>query len=172
MSSSASRTAATRSVSASSRRSSSKAARAPIRRCSAAEPAATRRSTSTDPRRPASSWMSRSTPPRRRRCTASSGRPSPHSVALHLRELVWDGCLNVRDLGGHRTVDGSETRYGSVVRADSVRQLTDEGWTAAVDYGVRTVVDLREGGELEADPPGDVPVEVVHVPFLERDPAV
>ena len=43
------------------------------------------------------------------------------------RDLAWDGCLNVRDLGGHRTDDGGETRYGAIVRADSIRQLTDDG---------------------------------------------
>jgi protein-tyrosine phosphatase len=85
------------------------------------------------------------------------------------RELAWEGCLNVRDLGRHRTTDGGETRYGAVVRADSVRQLTDAGWQAAVDYGVRTVVDLRADEELEADPPGDLPVDVLHIPFLESN---
>ena len=85
------------------------------------------------------------------------------------RDLDWDGCLNVRDLGGHRTEDGAETRFGAIVRADSVRELTAAGWAAAVDYGVRTVVDLRTDAELEADPPAEVPVDVVHVPFLEDD---
>jgi protein-tyrosine phosphatase len=92
-------------------------------------------------------------------------------VTLHQRELAWDGCLNVRDLGGHRTADGGETRYGAVVRADSVRQLTEAGWQAAVDYGIRTVVDLRADEELEADPPSDLPVDVVHVPFMEENAA-
>jgi protein-tyrosine phosphatase len=90
-------------------------------------------------------------------------------VTLHERELAWEGCLNVRDLGGHPTEDGVETRYGAVVRADSIRRLTDAGWAAAVDYGVRTVVDLRMDAELEADPPAELPVDVVHVPFLEDD---
>ena len=85
------------------------------------------------------------------------------------RELVWDGLLNVRDLGGHPTEDGGETKFDSVVRADSVRQLSDEGWKALVDYGMKTVVDLRTSEELEADPPAELPVEVLHVPFLETD---
>ena len=85
------------------------------------------------------------------------------------RDLVWDGLLNVRDLGGHPTEGGGETRFGSIVRADSVRQLTDEGWAALVDYGVKTVVDLRANEELEADPPAELPVEVLHVPFMETD---
>jgi protein tyrosine/serine phosphatase len=90
---------------------------------------------------------------------------------LPRRELVWDGCLNVRDLGGLPTAGGRETRYGAVVRADSVRQLSDEGWRALVEYGVRTVIDLRGDHEREDDPPADLPVEVVHVPFMEASEA-
>jgi protein-tyrosine phosphatase len=87
------------------------------------------------------------------------------------RELAWEGCLNVRDLGGHPTRDGGETRYGALVRADSVRQLSDAGWQALVDYGVRTVLDLRGDHEREEDPPAELPVEVVHVPFMEASEA-
>lgn len=83
--------------------------------------------------------------------------------------MDWDGCVNVRDLGGHPTTDGRETSFRSVVRADSIRQLSDEGWEALVAYGVRTIVDLRFPRELEADPPRDVPVDVVHVPLLDQD---
>jgi protein-tyrosine phosphatase len=85
------------------------------------------------------------------------------------RDLTWDGLLNARDLGGHATEAGGETRWGSVVRADSVRQLSDEGWKAAVAYGIRTVVDLRSGEELAADPPAELPVDAVHVPFFDED---
>jgi protein-tyrosine phosphatase len=85
------------------------------------------------------------------------------------RDLVWDGLLNVRDLGGHPTEDGGETRFGEIVRADSVRRLSEAGWAALVDYGVKTVVDLRANEELEADPPAELPVNVLHVPFMETD---
>jgi hypothetical protein len=90
-------------------------------------------------------------------------------LTVRSRELVWEGCLNVRDLGGLPTEDGGETRYGRVVRADSVRQLTDTGWKAVADHGVRTVVDLRGDYELRDDPPGELPLEVVHVPFMEAN---
>lgn len=92
-------------------------------------------------------------------------------VELHPRELAWDGCLNVRDLGGHRTADGRETAYGSIVRADSVRQLSEGGWRALAEYGVRTVVDLRGDYERQEDPPAELPVDVVHVPFMEASEA-
>jgi protein-tyrosine phosphatase len=90
-------------------------------------------------------------------------------VTLHERELAWEGLLNVRDLGGHRTEDGGETRYGRVVRADSIRRLTDAGWEALLRYGVRTVVDLRGDHEMDDDAPAHVDVEVVHVPFMEAN---
>ena len=90
-------------------------------------------------------------------------------MTLHQRELGWEGILNARDLGGHRTEDGAETRYGSIVRADSVRRLTDAGWAALLDYGIRTVVDLRGDHEMDEDAPAHIDVEVVHVPFMEAN---
>jgi protein-tyrosine phosphatase len=90
-------------------------------------------------------------------------------LARQPRELAWEGCLNVRDLGGLPTQDQGETRYGQVVRADSIRQLSDAGWKAVADYGIRTVVDLRGDYELRDDPPGDLPLEVAHVPFMEAN---
>lgn len=85
----------------------------------------------------------------------------------HARELVWDGCLNVRDLGGHATTDGGETRFGEIIRADSVRQLSGDGWRALVEYGVTTVVDLRGDEERDEDPPAELAVDIVHAPFVE-----
>jgi protein-tyrosine phosphatase len=82
------------------------------------------------------------------------------------RTLIWDGCVNVRDLGGHPTEDGRTTRFGSVVRADSVRALSDAGWAALIDYGVSRIVDLRLRSELALDPPRELSVEVVHVPLI------
>ncbi|MEP6977576.1 MAG: tyrosine-protein phosphatase [Thermoleophilia bacterium] len=80
------------------------------------------------------------------------------------RVLRWADCLNVRDLGGHATEDGGRTRFGAVVRADSVASLTDEGWRQALDYGVRTVIDLRMQAERDADPPREMPIEALHLP--------
>jgi protein-tyrosine phosphatase len=87
------------------------------------------------------------------------------------RDLVWDGCLNVRDLGGLPTDDGGTTRFGSVVRADNVRKLSEDGWRALDDYGVTTIVDLRLADELAEDPPRELDLDVVHVPVFEGDAA-
>lgn len=86
------------------------------------------------------------------------------------RHLVWDGCANVRDLGGHPIEQGGTTAFRAVVRADSIRRLSEPGWAQLADYGIGTIVDLRFHDELAADPPFEVPVDVVHVPVLP-DPA-
>jgi protein-tyrosine phosphatase len=82
------------------------------------------------------------------------------------RDLVWDGCSNVRDLGGHPTGDGGRTRFGAVVRSDSRGHLTDKGWEALLAYGVSRIVDLRRDDELADDPSRPFEVEVVHVSLM------
>jgi hypothetical protein len=59
------------------------------------------------------------------------------------RHLDWDGCHNVRDFGGLRAAHGRETRSGAVVRGDSVDRLTATGWSALLEHGIRTIIDLR-----------------------------
>lgn len=80
--------------------------------------------------------------------------------------LAWEGCLNVRDLGGIPTEDGRRTRSGAIVRADNIRKLTDTGWQSLAEHGVRRIVDLRWPEELANDPPRDLEIEVVNVSVL------
>jgi len=82
------------------------------------------------------------------------------------RALDWDGCVNVRDLGGLPTEDGAVTRRGAVVRSDNARRLSDAGWAALLAHGIRRVVDLRAAEELADDPPREAPVEVVRVALM------
>ncbi|MFF3001712.1 tyrosine-protein phosphatase [Kitasatospora sp. NPDC057940] len=83
------------------------------------------------------------------------------------RTLVWDGCLNVRDLGGLPTVSGRPTARGAIVRADNLDRLTAEGWDALLDHGVRTVVDLRNTEEYKPLLPLPEGVELIRVPLDE-----
>jgi protein-tyrosine phosphatase len=80
--------------------------------------------------------------------------------------LAWEGCLNVRDLGGLPTEDGRRTKAGAIVRSDNVRRLTDAGWHALAEHGVTRIVDLRWPEELAEDQPRDVEIDVVHVSVL------
>ena len=76
---------------------------------------------------------------------------------MHDRMLTWDGCINVRDLGGLRTCDGRMTRFGAVVRSDTPARLTETGWSALYAYGIRTIITLSTDGltedELHFTPP-------------------
>ncbi len=63
--------------------------------------------------------------------------------ALHFPKL-----LNVRDLGGHPTVDGRLTHRRSLLRSDDLAQLTPAGVRALADYGLETVLDLRWPEEI------------------------
>ena len=46
--------------------------------------------------------------------------------------------------------------------------MSDLGWQALVDYGVRLAIDLRGDDEVEDDPPADVPIEIVRQPMPGR----
>ncbi|HLY85012.1 MAG TPA: tyrosine-protein phosphatase [Gaiellaceae bacterium] len=77
------------------------------------------------------------------------------------RVLRWDGCVNVRDLGGLPLADGGETAYRVVVRADWLPGLSETGRRELVDYGVSVVVDLRPEREDAEDDYDALPVPVV-----------
>jgi protein tyrosine/serine phosphatase len=64
-----------------------------------------------------------------------------------IRDLDWPGCHNVRDLGNLPVAGGGSTRWGAVVRSDTLDRLTPAGWSAVAAHGVRTVIDLRTDGE-------------------------
>jgi protein-tyrosine phosphatase len=84
------------------------------------------------------------------------------------RHLEWDGCFNVRDLGGLRSVDGRRTRWGSLVRGDSLGSLTERGWERLENHGVRTVIDLRNEDEWGEDAaPRPPAVETIRIPLDE-----
>jgi protein-tyrosine phosphatase len=67
------------------------------------------------------------------------------------RDLSWDACWNVRDLGGFETRTGGQTRSGRIVRAGNLSQLTDAGRDALIEFGIRTVIDLRDPREFAVD---------------------
>ena len=67
------------------------------------------------------------------------------------RILDWQGSKNVRDLGGLRTTDGGLTRFGGILRADTPARLTEAGWAALYEYGIRTIVTLCTHGLSEPE---------------------
>jgi len=71
------------------------------------------------------------------------------------RAVTWEGFHNTRDLGGLPTGAGRTTRHGVFFRAADLRFVTDAGWAQARQYGVRTVIDLRNADEIR--PTTDAP---------------
>jgi protein-tyrosine phosphatase len=68
------------------------------------------------------------------------------------RRVGWDGCLNVRDLGGLPLRDGGVTASGVVFRADDLARLTEKGWRQYEALDVAGVLDLRSRWEVERWP--------------------
>lgn len=77
---------------------------------------------------------------------------------------------NFRDLGGYPVVDGRETRWRTLFRADGLYRLTPDDARAVIGLGVRTVVDLRTDNEVKTRgtfPVRDHDVAYHHLPIID-----
>lgn len=66
--------------------------------------------------------------------------------------LPLEGNYNTRDLGGYATSDGRTTNWGKYLRSDTLANLSPASRDALIDYGVRSVIDLRRSAELQFEP--------------------
>jgi protein-tyrosine phosphatase len=90
------------------------------------------------------------------------------------RILDFEGCVNFRDLGGYRTVDGRTVAWRRLFRADGLNKLTPADRAQMTDLGLTTVIDLRTVDEAEqrgSFPVDDVPVRYVALPLTDVLPA-
>jgi protein-tyrosine phosphatase len=90
----------------------------------------------------------------------------------HERLIALEGAVNFRDLGGYPAGDAHRTRWRVLFRADGLGDLTESDLAIMRALGIRTVVDLRSGDELERGR-FDVdahPVSFHHLPFIETIP--
>ncbi len=109
------------------------------------------------------------------------------------RQLDWEALRNARDLGGLPLRGGRTTRFSSIVRTETTRELTTAGWSSATEYGITTILDLREPEEVRANRPlyggsilltdrvvnhapeasdAQVPARRVNVPVLDWTPGL
>lgn len=69
-----------------------------------------------------------------------------------MRRILLDRAVNVRDLGGYPTANGGMTPFGRFWRADNMHGLSEADMEKLYDLGIRTIVDLRTPGEVNAQP--------------------
>ena len=94
-----------------------------------------------------------------------TGEPTPP------RHVALDGAVNVRDIGGYRSVHGLEVARGRLFRGDSLSQLTSADTERLDRLGLRTVIDFRTPGEVLLGGDDRLPyaVESVHLPVSGGD---
>ena len=69
------------------------------------------------------------------------------------RRIHLEGAKNVRDVGGHFTHAGSQVRWRTLFRADSLHRLSDLDQRMLVqEHRIRTVIDLRWNHECAESP--------------------
>ena len=81
-----------------------------------------------------------------------------------------EGCFNIRDIGGYPTADGKTVRHLRFVRSGSLSVLTERGKEQLLSQGLRCVVDLRSGAEVEQYPDtvmDDPRFSWYHLPMLD-----
>jgi len=97
-------------------------------------------------------------------------------VELLPRELIFDGLPNARDLGGISLKSGNGVFHcGKVVRSASPQFLSILGAQQLIEYGVKTVIDLRTTHESKVEGSGPLQehyqsglVKHISVPILSE----
>ena len=88
------------------------------------------------------------------------------------RLIALEGAVNFRDLAATRPASTARTRWRTLFRADGLGELTEADLAVLRALGIRTVIDLRSGEELERGR-FDVdahPVAFHHFPFIDELP--
>lgn len=87
------------------------------------------------------------------------------------RLLAFEGISNFRDLGGYRTTDGRQVRWGVLYRSGTLAHASRSDLAALSSLQLETLVDFRSALEKEEEPnrlPEPVPFEVVNIPTLDE----
>lgn len=86
------------------------------------------------------------------------------------RLLNFEGIANFRDLGGYRTTDGKEVKWGVLYRAGTLAESSNADLHALQQLNLNTLIDFRSSAEKEAEPnrlPDPTTINVVEIPTLD-----
>lgn len=80
------------------------------------------------------------------------------------RRVPLEGAVNFRDIGGYKTSDGREVKWGKVFRADGLARLTEQDHHALAQIGIERVFDFRTSAEV-AEAPDKLPKDdsIAHI---------
>ncbi len=85
------------------------------------------------------------------------------------RVIQVEGGFNVRELGGYATSEGRVTNARTLLRAGCLDKLSEAGQQQLIDYGVKTIIDLRDEWEVQEFPnvfAQSTAVKYVHLPLV------
>ena len=88
------------------------------------------------------------------------------------RILPVEGIANLRDLGGYRTADGRQVRWGRVFRSGALSSPTERDREFLDSLGILLVCDLRSEREVEEHPdvlPRSEILTYEHMPLATED---
>ncbi len=83
------------------------------------------------------------------------------------RRVPLEGAVNFRDIGGYKTRDGREVKWGKVFRADGLVRLTEKDHLMMKQIGIERVFDFRTPAEVSEAPdklPEDGSITHVNLP--------
>lgn len=87
------------------------------------------------------------------------------------RLLNFAGIVNFRDLGGYRTEDGRQVRWGTLYRAGNLSSATEADLDAIARLGLAEIIDFRSSYEREKEPnrlPEQEGLAMVKLPILDE----
>ena len=83
---------------------------------------------------------------------AAPATPDSHTAPVQARLLPLEGGRNFRDLGGYRTTDGKQVKWGKLYRSGVLTGLTDSDYTYLANRNIEAIVDFRSTSERKEEP--------------------
>ena len=87
---------------------------------------------------------------------------------IGIRKIELEGTSNFRDIGGYRSEDSSQIRFGKIFRSDNLAKLTRADWKVIEELDVGYIIDLRQADEKARSRtavPKSSNLEVIEIPI-------
>lgn len=91
------------------------------------------------------------------------------------RRLELAGCHNLRELGGYITTDNKQIRWRTLLRSDRLDRLPVSSQQQLINYGVRTIIDLRSPLEVNLEQYSlsrNSEIKYLNLPLVEDKPEI